>query len=174
MCYKDLRYLDILKTIEKGVCQIIAQKILVLMDPQPEGGSAYVEAQISRRLLNKFGDNIKVAYKINDWSYIDKMLNELKNDNIKMIFDLNYWPINYHQIKFFKNNFKINNYHILLDHSYYYSRKLKVRSALLLQAMGLHASRLGIPYNLIKYLKIRKNFPIDIFLSTRNKPIYIL
>ncbi|PVU75043.1 hypothetical protein DDW11_04365 [Sulfolobus sp. SCGC AB-777_G06] len=49
----------------------------------------------------------------------------------------------------------------------YYAKKLKVKSAVLLQGMGLNTLKFGLPYILIKYLKMKSELPIDIFLNTK-------
>ncbi|ADX84929.1 glycosyltransferase family 4 protein [Saccharolobus islandicus] len=116
----------------------------------------------------------EIIYKSYDWDFINKTINSLKNENIKLILDLNYWPISYNLIRYLKRDFRIDGLSFLLGESYYYAKKLKVRSAVLLQGMGLHKTKLGIPYNLLRYLKIRKSFPIDIFLSLKSKLIYTI
>jgi len=148
-------------------------KIAVLVDYDSQGGSGYVKKQISSRLMQLYGDSIRIVYKTNDWNQINVTLKELKSENIKLIFDLNYWPINYYQVKSLKHNLKaITKLPYLLGESYYYAKKLKVKSAVLLQGMGLNALKFGLPYILIKYLKMKSELPIDIFLNTKNKFIY--
>ena len=108
-----------------------------------------------------------------DWSEINVTLKELKSENIKLIFDWDYWPINYYQVKSLKHNLKANTkLPYLLGESYYYAKKLKVKSAVVLQGMGLNTLKFGLPYILIRYLKMKSEHPIDIFLNTKNKFIY--
>jgi hypothetical protein len=148
-------------------------KIAVLVDYNAQSGGGYVEKQISNRLMQLYGDSIRIVYKMNDWNQINVTLKELKSEYIKLIFDLDYWPINYYQVKSLKHNLKANTkLPYLLGESYYYAKKLKVKSAVLLQSMGLNTLKFGLPYILIKYLKMKSELPIDIFLNTKNKFIY--
>ena len=148
-------------------------KIAVLVDYDAQSGGGYVEKQISSRLMQLYGDSIRIVYKTNDWNQINVTLRELKSENIKLIFDLDYWPITYYQVKSLKHNPKaITKLPYLLGESYYYAKKLKVKSAVLLQSMGLNALKFGLPYILIKYLKMKSKLPIDIFLNTKNKFSY--
>ena len=143
-------------------------KIAVLVDYDAQSGGGYVEKQISNRLMQLYGDSIRIVYKKNDWNQINVTLKELKSENIKLIFDLDYWPINYYQVKSLKHNLKaITKFPYLLGENYYYAKKLKVKSAVLLQGMGLNALKFGLPYILIKYLKMKSELHIDIFLSKK-------
>ena len=56
--------------------------------------------------MQLYGDSIRIVYKTIDWNRINVTLKELKSKNIKLIFDLNYWPINYYQVKSPKHNLK--------------------------------------------------------------------
>lgn len=150
------------------------KKIAILIDQNGDGGGIHVENYIIQSLINKYSDVFEIIYKSYDWDFINKTINSLKNENIKLILDLNYWPISYNLIRYLKRDFRIDGLSFLLGESYYYAKKLKVKSAVLLQGMGLHKTKLGIPYNLLRYLKIRKSFPIDIFLSLKNKLVYTI
>ena len=142
-------------------------KIVILVDDlnQSLGGSTFIEKQLVKGFMVRYPNEVKIIYKKHDWNYIDSSLDELKGEKVRLVFDLSYWPVSYHQIKFLTNNLKVNGLDLLLGEGLYYARRLKVKSALLLQAMGLHKNKWGIPSNLLNYLKVKKNFPIDIFFK---------
>ena len=154
------------------------ERIAIMIDDVSDiniiGGGAYIEKHLAKGLTAKYPDEVKVIYKKYDWNYITSTLDELRQEKIRLIFDLSYWPVNYYQVKLFTNNLKLSEIDFLLGESLYYARRLKVKTALLLQGMGLHKIKFAIPYNLLNYLKVKKNLPIDIFLNTRNKIIYTI
>lgn len=138
------------------------------------GGGEYVETKLLQGFKNKYTDSIHVIYKNHDWNFIINTLNNLKRTEIRLIFDLDYWPISYGQLKFIYHNFRMKEINFLLGESYYYAKKLKVRNAVLIQGAGLNKIKLGIPLNVLNYLKVKRNFPIDVFLNGKNKFYYIL